>query len=357
MLNHLNLYAGQTALKVIQQQGLTPQLFSSFLGASGGPKWFTLFGLDQYLFGEFFSKSDQEILMLGSSAGAYRSACFGQKDPIAAIKNLAKHYSELKYDKSSSRKDASKRASELVDILFGETGVQEVINNPRFKAHFVVAKSYGLVSFENRVLQGVGLIGSMLNNRRSRLKLRRQYERYIFEPRNTNLKISDPDNIPTRHVNFTERNIKQALLASGAIPMVMEGVKNIPDSPLGTYRDGGVLDYHFDLRIDNPGLTLYPHFSASLKPGWFDKNSQRQVRATSYDKTLLLCPSPQFVESLPYQKIPDRTDFVEIDREQRLKYWRQVFSQSEQLAQDLDQLMQNQWVNEIKPIEQLIANN
>ncbi len=38
----IEIYAGKTALETIKQQGFKQELFTSFLGASGGPKWFTL---------------------------------------------------------------------------------------------------------------------------------------------------------------------------------------------------------------------------------------------------------------------------------------------------------------------------
>jgi hypothetical protein len=38
----LEIYAGETALKTIQEKGFSPDLFSNFLGASGGPKWLPL---------------------------------------------------------------------------------------------------------------------------------------------------------------------------------------------------------------------------------------------------------------------------------------------------------------------------
>ncbi len=38
----LDIYAGPVAKQKIQEQGFNPELFSTFLGASGGPKWFTL---------------------------------------------------------------------------------------------------------------------------------------------------------------------------------------------------------------------------------------------------------------------------------------------------------------------------
>ncbi len=50
----LEIYAGKNALKAIQEHGFKQELFTNFLGASGGPKWFILFGLDKVIFGDFF---------------------------------------------------------------------------------------------------------------------------------------------------------------------------------------------------------------------------------------------------------------------------------------------------------------
>lgn len=38
----LDIYAGKTAIKTIDQEGFNPNLFTNFLGASGAPKWFAL---------------------------------------------------------------------------------------------------------------------------------------------------------------------------------------------------------------------------------------------------------------------------------------------------------------------------
>ena len=88
----LDIYCGENALKTIQENGFKQELFTNFLGASGGPKWFTLFGLDKYLFGDFFKERTTELNLIGSSAGAFRAACFAQKDPVAAIARLADKY-------------------------------------------------------------------------------------------------------------------------------------------------------------------------------------------------------------------------------------------------------------------------
>ena len=351
----LEIYAGDTALKTIKEKGFSPELFTSFLGASGGPKWFTLYALDKYLFGEFFKNQQQPLNLIGSSVGAFRTACFSQKNPVAAIERLAKNYHETTYSDKAKPEEVSTKAVEMMDAIFGELGEQEVVSNPHFKAHFIVAKCKGFVASENKFLQGLGLAKSYFNNRISRPRLKNQYERFIFQSNNSDLQLNDPDNISTTRLPFSIANIRSALLASGSIPMVMEGITHIENSPKGMYRDGGIVDYHFDFEIKNAGLTLYPHFSSTLKAGWFDKNLSRKVRIKHYDNTVLVCPSDKFIAALPHQKIPDRNDFVVMKREQRMAYWQQVMKDSERLAEAFDQLYQTQDINRIKNISQLLA--
>jgi hypothetical protein len=351
----LEIYAGESALKTIKENGFTPDLFTSFLGASGGPKWFALYGLDKYIFGEFFNNRQQTLNLIGSSVGAFRNACFAQKDPVKAIERLAKNYHETTYSTKAKPEEVSHKAEEMMDAIFGEFGEQEIVDNPRFKAHIIVAKCNGFVSFENKFIQGLGLLKSYVNNRISRPRLNSQYERYIFQPSNSDLTLIDPDNISTTRVAFSKANIRKALLASGSIPMVMKGINNIENSPKGMYRDGGIVDYHFDFEIKNVGLTLYPHFSSTLKAGWFDKKLSRKVRLNHYDNTVLVCPSAKFIDSLPHHKIPDRNDFVVMERKERMLYWQKVMDESEKLAESFQDLIQNQDIDRIRNINQLLA--
>ena len=350
----LEIYAGESALNTIKEQGFSQSLFTSFLGASGGPKWFTLFGLDKYLFGEFFKDRSQELNILGSSAGAFRAACFAQNKPVEAISRLAKHYSETVYSSNKpSPTEITQKALEVVDIMLGDSGVNEIINNPIRKAHFIVAKSNGLVASENKFTQGLGLMTSMVRNRVNRKLLHSQYERYIFQPATSKLAISDPDDFATHITHFTLENLHDALIASGSIPFVMEGVRDIHGCPKGMYRDGGIIDYHFDIKIHNPGLVLYPHFSANIKAGWFDKNLNRKVRAENYHNTVVICPSTEYISKLPRNKIPDRTDFTDLDATTRIKHWQQVLSTGDLLAQALDNFIEKQQIELIKPISLL----
>lgn len=333
----IDIVAGKNAAKIINEQGFKPELFTSFLGASGGPKWFTLFGLDKYIFGEFFKNRTQPLNLIGSSAGAFRSACFAQNDPVAAIERLAKSYSQTRYSSNKpTPAEITIKARALLEDVFGDNGVTEIINNPVFKAHFIVAKSNGFIASENKLIQLLGLSKSYMLNRVNRKLLGSQYERFIFGAPNSNVSITDSYNFKTQNIALDQTNLKDALLASGSIPLVMQGIKNIAGSPQGMYRDGGIIDYHFDVKINNPGLILYPHFNCDPKAGWFDKNLKRKVAPQNYDNVVMITPSKKFVAGLPYGKIPDRNDFTDLDADTRIKYWNTVFSETEKLAEAFD---------------------
>ena len=122
----LTVYAGPTALRRLQREGLRADSFSTLVGASGGPKWFVLYGLDRYLFGEFFAGRQSPLVALGSSAGAWRLSCLGLADPVGGIERLATHYSGQRYSDSPSVAEISEEAAKLVDIVLGEQGAQEI---------------------------------------------------------------------------------------------------------------------------------------------------------------------------------------------------------------------------------------
>jgi hypothetical protein len=136
---------------------------------------------------------------------------------------------------------------------------------------------------------------------------------------------------------LTKENFRAALLASGSIPLVMSGVKDISGAFPGTYRDGGVLDYHLDIDFLNggKGLVLYPHYEDRIIPGWFDKKLRhRGPSAKNMERVLMISPSSAFVEKLPNGKIPDRDDFFLFrgrDRE-RFSYWLSVVRESKRLG-------------------------
>ena len=70
---------------------------------------------------------------------------------------------------------------------------------------------------------------------------------------------------------------------------------------------------------------------------------------------MVVCPSEKFIAALPYGKIPDRSDFINLTPEQRLTYWQQVFLDSETLATEFNQFYHSQNISSIKNINQLLT--
>jgi len=352
-MSSLALYAGPAALNWIENHGLDQQQIKVLVAASGGPKWFVLYGLDRYLYGEYFAGRQQPLELLGSSAGAWQLSCLAQTDPVGAIERLASNYSQQCYPDRVTLHTISSEARRMLDVVLAETGAQEIVNNPIFRLHVVAARSRGMISSENRHLLSLGLLICGLSNAASRRNLRWHFERTIFHNAVTGGSAFRLQDMPTRYVALQEDNLRAALMATGAIPVIMEGVTDIINAPPGIYRDGGITDYHFDVPFhQGDGLVLYPHFYPTVTAGWFDKMLPwRQVNPVNFDNVLLLAPTAEFVSRLPFGKIPDRKDFEHFDDATRLAYWKQVLDESERLAEEFANLLAgDRLLENIKPL-------
>lgn len=340
-MSALSLYAGPIARERILNQGLDPTLFKLFVGASGGPKWFVLYGLDRVLFGDFFAGRSEPLLTLGSSAGAWRLSCLGTAQPVAALERLATLYSGQRYSAKPDIAEVTEKARVMVAGILGESGAREIANNPVIKTHIVADRARGLMSSGGRAGLVGGLLGSAVANVASRRSLGLFYERVVFSSMGAMSPFQSLADIPTCVVELSPSNVQQAMLASGSIPFVLEGERDIPGARPGLYLDGGITDYHFDLPFHgDEGLVLYPHFSSRLIPGWFDKKLPwRKVTKENFRNVLLLAPSEEFVSSLPLGKIPDRNDFRRYGEDERILLWQEVLEKSKRLADEFLELV------------------
>lgn len=351
----LQLFAGPTALKQIQREGLHADRFKMIVGASGGPKWFVLYGLDRYLFGEFFANRQMPLYTLGSSAGAWRLSCLGLQDPVAGIDRLAIHYSGQRYCAAPTAAEITREAKLLLDIVLGEDGAEQIVHNPFVRVNIIADRCRGLVASEQRLALMAGLGLSALSNTISRRLLGLWFQRTLFHAGPLLPSLASLRDFPTQFVTLRANNVQKALLASGSIPLILEGVSDIPGASEGVYRDGGITDYHLDLPFhQGEGLVLYPHFYSHFVPGWFDKMLPwRQADLRHYHNVLVLAPSPEFVSQLPYGKIPDRKDFETMDYDTRTDYWQSVLAQSAQLADEFaDMVRTGDGLARIKPLHE-----
>ncbi|NQX87986.1 MAG: patatin-like phospholipase family protein [Halioglobus sp.] len=332
--NALRIYIGREAARRIAATGWSPNLFDLLLGASGGAKWLVLSQLDRLLFGEFLAGGTRTLTALGSSIGAWRHTCLALPDPVAAIDRMQEAYLHQQYSKNPDAHEVSEVSLGILEHTLGNEGPDYLLQHPRIKTHIITSRGKGAAGSSSYALLASAMGSAALGNAVSRKLLQLHFQRVVFHNATTidaQLKFDDFDTQPVR---LTKDNVRHAIHASGSIPFVLSGERDITGAPPGHYWDGGIIDYHFDLtQLNSEGLILYPHFSNQVFPGWFDKFLPWRLASTHrFDRLVLLCPSAEFVASLPYGKIPDRGDFKRLRYPERIKYWETCIAQSQLLA-------------------------
>ncbi len=341
-MHALTLRAGPDALRLLRERGLRVDDVDIMPGASGGPKWLAIAGLDRFLFGTFFAAPRiRPLHLIGSSIGSWRMACLAQRDPLAALERGHHAYiHEQQYTPKPTTTEVTRVLNHVLAQLLGPHGADEILSHPWARLHIITSQGRGLAAGGTRARIGAALASAALLNAVSRRTLGLQFERVIFSNAGETSPLRDLRDLPTRFVTLTAENLRDALRASGSIPLVIDGV-SIPSAPGGLHWDGGVTDYHLDVDYGpGDGLVLYPHFYSHVVPGWFDKSlSWRRARVTNFRRALLLSPSAEFVSTLPNGRIPDRRDFAAMSESERIRVWEAVRTASTALGDELGDLI------------------
>jgi hypothetical protein len=342
LLRKLEVYAGTVAREQLAKEGWRPGLFETLVGASGGAKFLGLGHLDRFLFGDFLQRENTPLQLIGSSIGSWRHAALACPDPVAALDRLQQGYIQQRYAQGKPSPALVSQVSQgILKNFLGTDGVQAICDHPRFSSHIVTARGRGPTGSATPALQGLGLGLAAISNTLHRQLLQAWFQRVVFSSHpqsNSGFQFTD---FASRVNPLVPENTLQALHASGSIPFILTGERDIPGASRGQYWDGGIVDYHFDLRdYRGEGLLLYPHFRADLTPGWFDKFLPwRRVQREALQRVVLLCPSSAYLETLPMGKIPDRGDFGRLDDEQRVEYWQNALARSVELAEEFAELV------------------
>ncbi|OYT96377.1 MAG: hypothetical protein CFE49_07655 [Pseudomonas sp. PGPPP3] len=339
----LTIKAGPRAMARIKANGLTPADVGILPGAAGGPKALGIQGMDLALFGDWLARAPRERALIGASIGSWRFASACLPDAAAGIRRLGELYNDQHFSKDSDRAQVSASCRQmLADLLDGQDA--QLLSNPYYRLNIVVVKSHGLLAEDHPKRLGLGLSAVIGNNLLSRARLGKHFERLIAHDSRQAPPLQALDDFTTRYLSLTPENLRHSLLASGSIPMVMEAVRDIPGAAKGTYRDGGLLDYHLDLPYSGSDIVLYPHFTDRVIPGWFDKSLPwRRADNGRLQDVLLLAPSRDYLARLPHGKLPDRNDFKRYlgDPAGRRRYWSQAMAESQRLGDEFLELADN----------------
>jgi hypothetical protein len=341
-MHALTLRAGPDALALLRERGLRAEDVDVMPGASGGPKWLAIAGLDRYVFGSFLAvPRSRPMALIGSSIGSWRMACLAQTGAAAALDRAHHAYIHAQnYGDQPTPSDVSRVSHEVLAALLGKAGADEILTHPWARLHVITSQGRGLANHQHGARLGASLIAAGALNIVSRRTVTWQFHRHIFHTMGDASPFRTVSDLPTTHVPLTAENLRSALLASGSIPMVINGVE-IPSAPGGLHWDGGVTDYHLDLDFGpGNGIVLYPHFYPHIVPGWFDKSLPwRRASGRNFRRALILAPSSAFVATLPRRKIPDRGDFAAMSHSERIAAWEAVRSASTALGNELGELV------------------
>jgi hypothetical protein len=349
---NLQILAGKKALAEIQQYGLRPERIKLMVGASGGPKWLMLSRLDQYLSEHFLPQAEQPISLLGSSIGSWRMACYAQQDPLSSFKEFEQLYTHQRYSKKLEPQEISEYIDAILSQLFSPNRAEFIASNLSRKLHVVAVRNRKLLNGRSKLAQGIGILSAATGNLLSTKIVEALYPRVIISPqKSTAPYFNKPESIA-----LTADNLSPALIASGAIPLVLEPSK-VAGGKDRWHWDGGLVDYHFSGPFNaDEGLVLYPHYAPKIIPGWLDKTIPwRKAKAENYDNVVMLVPSADFIAQLPYGKIPCRKDFVNLSNEERETYWQTVLTATDDLVHELAAALSKDGARSaVMPIESIL---
>ena len=351
----LSIHCGLRALATIKRDGLQAAAIETIPAAAGGPKGLALHGIDCAIFGEWLPQQPRARQLIGASVGAWRMAAAAQHDPVAALKRLADFYCEQRYSAKPSSTEISTFCQRLIAHLV--TGHEdEILDSRGHHLNVITVRGKRLLSKATPTRTALGFAAATVANSLSRRQLRHWLDRVWFYSANEKCGLLPLDDFQTDAVALSPQNLNAALLASGAIPWVIDSVTSIPNAPAGAYWDGGIIDYHLDLPYQRcDGLVLYPHFADHIIPGWLDKfHGNRRASGPQLDNVILISPSPEFIRMLPNQKLPDRSDFKRYgpaQQEERIRDWRFAVAESQRMGDEFLELVRTgEFAARIRPI-------
>ena len=319
--------------------GLDTAMVDIVPGAAGGPKGLGIAALDRLLFGEWLPSAPRTRHLVGASIGAWRFAAACSADPAGALAEFTRAYTEQSYPPKPSRQFVSNSAREMLRGLFAHRE-QEILSHPHHRLHVLTVRGRWPLRRDSGLHTPLGFAAAALANAVGRRHLARFIDRIVFHDARDKphfASLGRFDAFRTEYVALDRANLAPALMASASIPLVLEGVANIPSAPVGVYWDGGIADYHLYLPYHHTtGLVLYPHFTDHIVPGWLDKTLPwRRASGEWLDNVVLVAASRDYLAKLPHGKLRDRNDFARFagDDAGRMRSWRQAIGESERLAE------------------------
>ncbi|MCK9390587.1 MAG: hypothetical protein M0Q01_03335 [Syntrophales bacterium] len=337
-MDRLCIKAGINACERIRDGGFSLDAFTVYAGPAVGPRWLIASGFDLTLLKEKALGRLRPLALIGASAGAWRFAAWIQPEAEKSYRRLLESYITTTYTRADKPLSIRKSLAAIINKTIESDALPFALNHRDYRLAIVTARAKNLTAAENVFLQRLGFAFSFLGNALSRSLLYTFLERVVFYSGPKPPAFTLRPEFRGVCVPLNNTNFKSVLVATGAIPLITAGVRDIFGAPRGVYRDGGLLDYHLagNFGAKESDLTLLFLHQDRLIPGWLDKRlTSRKPSAHDLKNIVLVYPSVDFIASLPLGKVPDREDFVTFvdDPETRIANWRQAVAKAEPLGE------------------------
>lgn len=345
-MSRLRIKAGSGIYHIIKDGGFNFDSISTYFGPAVGPRWLIAGGFDLTLLEGCFLGRKNPVQLVGSSAGAFRFAAWLQPEAVKSYRNLMDAYTHAVYTRDDTPAIILEKITGILNHYLEDDALPFALNNKKYRLVVLTARGRGLVASEHQTLQKMGLTACFLFNYLKREHIYKFVERVVFYNASKPPSFCLRPEFRGRCTQLNEINFKYAVLASGAIPLFIQGVRDIYGAPRGVYRDGGFIDYHLTHQFaeKKDDLVLFFHHQERIIPGWLDKEMINRVPDPDIlSNVLMIFPSQRFIEILPGGKVPDRTDLVTLmdDPETRIKNWQKAADLSAPLGEDFLELVES----------------
>ncbi|PKN38868.1 MAG: hypothetical protein CVU52_10525 [Deltaproteobacteria bacterium HGW-Deltaproteobacteria-10] len=351
-MSRIRIKAGKNIYQIIKDGGFNFDSVSTYFGPAVGPRWLIASGFDLTLLKGGFLGRSKPAQLVGASAGAFRFAAWLQPQAIESYQKLLEAYINVTYKKQDTPSTSLGEITNIVNVYLEDDALPFALANKKYRLVIITARARGLVAYKNTGLQKLGLAACFVFNYFNRENIYKFAERVVFYNASKPPAFCLRSRFRGTYVQLNEVNFKYAVLASGAIPLVIEGVRDIYGAPRGVYRDGGLIDYHLthQFAAKENEIVLFFHHQERIIPGWLDKNITRRVpEPYKLNNVLMVFPAQSFIESLPDGKVPDRTDLLTFinDQETRIKNWRKAVELSAPLGEEFLELVESGKIKDI----------
>jgi len=175
----------------------------------------------------------------------------------------------------------------LLDAYIEDDAVPFALAHRQYRLAVTTARAKNFAASEISFIQRLGVGSAWLFNALNPDYLRLLFERVVFYSGALPPRFCLRQDFCGKTIPLDSTNFKAAILASGAIPVVIAGVRDIYGAPRGAYRDGGVFDYHLNHEYTSREgeVTLFFNHMERIVPGWFDKGLKSRRPPAKYWRT------------------------------------------------------------------------